>query len=169
MGFLLLLFFKCESPDQEMVLPRIAFAHDFTLLLLAVHPSTDFGPLPPSANPTLSHVPSLGQSGPAIIESLRLEKTSKIIKSNPHPLCPQTVSYSATSTRFLNTSREGDYHPLPGKPILVPHYSFWEGAFLNIQPEPPLVQPEPSRSHSITVTWEKRPIPISLQPPFRQL
>ena len=35
-----------------------------------------------------------------------MEKTSKIIKSNHHPNTP--MSPSATSTRFLNPSRDGD-------------------------------------------------------------
>ena len=45
-----------------------------------------------------------------ITESLRLEKNSKIIQSNHHPTtpCPLTTSLSATSTQFLNTSRDSD-------------------------------------------------------------
>ena len=45
-----------------------------------------------------------------IIESRRLEKTTKIIKSNCEPItpCPLTMSLSATSTRFSNTFRDGD-------------------------------------------------------------
>jgi len=46
-----------------------------------------------------------------VIGSLRLEKVSKIIKSNPSPLCPLTTSLSATSPRSLNTSRDGDSTP----------------------------------------------------------
>ena len=44
------------------------------------------------------------------IESLRLEKTTRIIKSNHQPITtiPSTVSLSATSTHFLNTSWDGD-------------------------------------------------------------
>jgi len=43
-----------------------------------------------------------------MIESLKLEKTTKIIKSNisPLPPCPTTVSLSATSSQFWNTSRD---------------------------------------------------------------
>jgi len=44
--------------------------------------------------------------GSRIIESLRLEKTSKIIKSNCQPIT--TVSRSVMSTCFLNTSRDSD-------------------------------------------------------------
>ena len=42
------------------------------------------------------------------IESLRMEKTTKIIGSNPKPspLCPLTMGLSATSTRFLKTISE---------------------------------------------------------------
>jgi len=45
-----------------------------------------------------------------IIESLRLEKTSKAIQSNSNqsPPCPLTTSLSATSPQLLNTPRDGD-------------------------------------------------------------
>ena len=46
-----------------------------------------------------------------IIDSCRLEKTSKIIQSDRSPttnIAHCTMSLSATSTRFLNTSRNGD-------------------------------------------------------------
>jgi len=46
---------------------------------------------------------------------------------------------------------------------------FLRRIFPNTQPEPPLAQLEAIASHPITVTWEERPIPTSLQPPFRQL
>ena len=44
------------------------------------------------------------------IDSLRLEKTTKFIMPNvnPSPPCPLTMSPSATSPRFWNTSRDGD-------------------------------------------------------------
>jgi len=41
-------------------------------------------------------------------ESLRLEKTSKIISTNHQLLCPQTMSFSATFPYFLNTSKDDD-------------------------------------------------------------
>ena len=43
-----------------------------------------------------------------ITGSLRLEKITEIPKSNPSPPGPLTISYSATSPCFLNTSRDGD-------------------------------------------------------------
>ena len=45
-----------------------------------------------------------------IMSSVRLEKTLKTIWSNrqPIPTMPITTSLSATSTRFLSTSRDGD-------------------------------------------------------------
>ena len=48
--------------------------------------------------------------GERIRESLRLEKTSKITKSNPNPPppCPPTTSLSAISLWFLKTYRDGD-------------------------------------------------------------
>ena len=51
-----------------------------------------------------------------ITESLRLEKTSKILYPNHHPItsCPLPMSLSATSTWFLNTSRDGDSTTLLG-------------------------------------------------------
>ena len=44
------------------------------------------------------------------IELYMLEKTTKMIQSNPNPSppCPLTTSLSATSPWFLNTSRDGD-------------------------------------------------------------
>ena len=42
-----------------------------------------------------------------IIKHLRLEKTTEII-TNPPPPCLLTISLSATSTHFLDTSRDGD-------------------------------------------------------------
>jgi len=51
------------------------------------------------------------------------------------------VSPSATSTRFLNPSRDGDSRtgPMPGP---TPDRSSSKGIFPNTQPEPPLTQPE---------------------------
>jgi len=55
-----------------------------------------------------------------IIESLRLEKTSRITKSNHHPI--PTVSLSAASLWFWITSGDGD----PGQSVPLHHYSFGE-------------------------------------------
>jgi len=49
-----------------------------------------------------------GESNVRITESLRLEKTSKIPKHNPSPPLPLTISLSAPSPWFLDTTRDGD-------------------------------------------------------------
>jgi len=54
-----------------------------------------------SSEPAPAHVRRIYK----IIKSLRLEKTTQIIQSNPNPL---TVSLSATSTHFMKTARGGD-------------------------------------------------------------
>ena len=51
----------------------------------------------------------------------------------------------------------------------MPHLSFSEEGFPNIQPEPPLVQLKAITSHPITVVWQKRLTLTLLQSPFRQL
>ena len=50
------------------------------------------------------------ERGDRIIESLRLKKITRIPESNPSPSppCPLAMSFSATSPRFLTTSRHGD-------------------------------------------------------------
>ena len=58
-------------------------------------------------------------------------------------------------------------HHLPGQPVPLPHRSYWEEILPNIQPEPHLMQLNTITSCPITVTWEKRPTPTSLQPPFK--
>ena len=67
-----------------------------------------------------------------ITESLRLEKTSKITKSDPSP-CPLTMSLSATSPHFLSTSRDNDSTTSLSVPMH--HSSFGEEIFLSIQPK----------------------------------
>jgi len=60
-----------------------------------------------------------------VIESLRLEKTSKITNFNPSPIppCPLTTSLSATSPQFWNTPRDGD-SPAPWAAEPLHHCSF---------------------------------------------
>jgi len=55
-----------------------------------------------------------------ITESLRLEKTSKLSKSNPKPppLCPLITSLSTTSPWLWNTSRDGDSTTCLSSPVL---------------------------------------------------
>ena len=43
-----------------------------------------------------------------MIESLRLERSTKIPKPNPPLPCPLTTSLCATSAPFWNTCRDGD-------------------------------------------------------------
>jgi len=60
-------------------------------------------------------------------KSLRLENTSQITKSpttRPPPPCPLTTSFSATSTQFSNTSRDGDSTTSMGSPVPRQHHSF---------------------------------------------
>jgi len=54
---------------------------------------------------------SSGTQNHGCIESLRLEKTTKIITSNyqPNPPCPPSTSLSATSPWFFNTSTDSDF------------------------------------------------------------
>ena len=78
------------------------------------------------------------------------------------------MSFSATSPCFLSTSRDGGSH-LPGQLIQASDHSFMEEILPDIQPEPPLAQLEAIPFHSIAVALEKRPIPTSPQPPFREL
>ena len=56
-----------------------------------------------------------------------------------------------------------------GQPVPKPNHSFRKEIFPNIQPEPLLEQFKAITYHYITVTWEKRLISISPQPPFREL
>ena len=55
---------------------------------------------------------------------------------------------------------------LSEQPILVPDHSFRE-VFLNIQTESPIAQLKAIPFHPITITWEKKLMLTSLQPPFR--
>jgi len=86
-------------------------------------------------------------------ESLRLEKTSKITKSNRQPIptnhIPQCHIYM-----FLEHLPGWWHHHLTGQSIPMPHHSFWQEVLPNIQPELPLAQLK-------TIT----PHPSKLQPP----
>jgi len=93
-----------------------------------------------------------------------LEKTVKITQSNwpvhPHHMSANHVPQCHIHMILKNIQGWWLYH-LPGYLFPVPHHSFWEEMFPNIQPEPPLAQLEVSPSCPIAVTWEKRPTPIS--------
>ena len=91
-----------------------------------------------------------------ITESLRLEKTSKIIWSvKPSPPCPLTMSLSITTTHFLNTYRKW-HHYLPGQPVPMHYHSFWEQFFSNNLPESLLAQLKAITSCPISSYLEKR-------------
>ena len=72
-----------------------------------------------------------------ITESLRLEKSSQITKSNPSP--PLLTSLSATSPLFWNTSKDGD-PTSPWAAVPLHHHSLGEEILPDIQSEPPLAQ-----------------------------
>ena len=59
------------------------------------------------------------------------------------------MSLSATSTRLLNTSRDGDDH-FPGQPGPMLDNPFGEEIFPDVQSKPPLVQLEAVSFHPIT-------------------
>ena len=74
-----------------------------------------------------------------IIESPRLEKTSKIIQSNHPPITNishYVMSLSTTSKCFLNTSMDSDSTTSVVSPFM-PDHSLWEEVFPNIQPRIP--------------------------------
>ena len=89
------------------------------------------------------------------MESLRLEKTSKVTWPNrqPIPTMPTDHILSATSTRLWNTSRDGDCTTSLGS---LCHCSTTpsRGVFLPSNLNLNLVQPEAISSHPIAVTWE---------------
>ena len=78
-----------------------------------------------------------------ITESVRLEKTSQILRSNPaHPTIP-TMSPSATYPPFWNTSRDGD-SPTPWAAVAVPDHSLEKKLFLIPTLDLPLGNMRPS-------------------------
>jgi len=72
-----------------------------------------------------------------IIESLRLEKTSKTIQSNsqPIPTMPTNHVPQFHFCPFLEHLQGWWLHHLPGQPVPMPHHSCREEMFPNIQPE----------------------------------
>ena len=76
----------------------------------------------------------------AVIESLMLEKTTKITQSNPSPPspCPLPTSLSATSPDWTPPWTVTPSPPWAAVPLQ--HCSFGEEIVPNIQPEPPLAQ-----------------------------
>ena len=91
-----------------------------------------------------------------IIESLRLEKTSKTIWSN-HQLITTMLTYmllSATSTHFLNVSRNSDSATSLGslfQCIATPSEKIF---FPDNQSEPSLISPLPGCGHLVTTVFK---------------
>ena len=82
---------------------------------------------------------------PRTIESLRLEKTHRIIQSNPSPFTNGSPLNHVPqhNIQTLVEHLQGQWlHHLSGQPIPVPDHPFREAVFPNIQPEPSLVQLE---------------------------
>ena len=79
-----------------------------------------------------------------ITESLRLEKTSEIIKSNRHPNTPHLLNHVPKCHIYVvfEPLQGWGLHHCPGQPGLTPDHSFREEIFPNIQSEPPLMQLE---------------------------
>lgn len=77
-----------------------------------------------------------------IPESLRLEKLFDIIKPN---LCPIPTLFPAQNSS--DTCRDGDSKPPWAIP--VPDHVFHEKIPVDVQPDPPLAQPEPVPSHPV--------------------
>lgn len=68
----------------------------------------------------------------------RINEVGKTFESHLWPNAPMALS--ATSSLFLNTSRDGDSQHLPGQPIPMPSPSFWEEFLPYVQPTLLLVQ-----------------------------
>ena len=104
------------------------------------------------------------------VESVRLEKTSEIMKSNCHPNpplpakpCPQ----SATSTRVLNPSRDGD--PTTALGSLVQCFTtLSKEIFPNIQSKPPLMELEAMASRPVTGYLGEETNPRLTTPAFQR-
>lgn len=118
----------------------------------------------PYVSNLLFHVPRMASVMACyrIIESLTVKKTTKITKSHHWPTT--TMPFCATSTLFLNISRVDDSTTSLGslfqcltteKKCFLTSNLYWPLRLLSVILSP--------------VTWEKRPIPTSLQPPFRYL
>ena len=90
-------------------------------------------------NDCLAHVASCCLCEHRIIESLRLEETSKIPKSHPnaphHAHCPQP---SEPQPHGSGTPPGTVTPPPPGQCVPMHHCSLGEGIFPNVQPFPPL-------------------------------
>ena len=103
-----------------------------------------------------------------IIESLRLEKTSKIIKSNhqPNTTCLLNHVLKCHTYTFFEHLQGWWLHHFSGQPVQMLYHSVQKFFLISI-----LNLPWPSLKalplFLSLVTWEKRPTPASLQTPFR--
>jgi len=95
-----------------------------------------------------------------IIQSLRLKGISKI-KSNPNPFmpCPLSMFLNTTSLRFLNTFRGGNSMTSLGSLFQCITTPLDKIFFPDIQPEPPLVQLKAIRFCPITGNLGEEPLP----------
>ena len=86
------------------------------------------------------------------VESLRLAKTSTIIKSNrqPTPLCLLNHVLERHMYTFFEPLQGWGLHHCPGQPVPMTDRSCSKEIFLNIQSKPPLMQLEPISSCPIT-------------------
>jgi len=108
-----------------------------------------------------------------IIESPRLEKTSKIIQSNRPPIISishvleYNMSLSTTCKHFLNASRIGDSTTSLGSPFLHLTTLLEKKFSLTFNLNLPWCNLKPFPLVLSLVTWEKRPVPTLTQPPFK--
>lgn len=96
------------------------------------------------------------------IESRRLGKTIKIIKSN-HPLTtaspPLSLILKSHVHKSLKCLQELWLHQVFLHPVLMPNYPYHEEILLDIQSKPPLVQLEAIASCLITWSLRKETYP----------
>lgn len=79
------------------------------------------------------------------------------------------MSLSATSIRFLNTSRDVDFTMSPGSLFQCLTTLFMKKFFLTSNPNLSWSNLKPLHHVLSFVTWKKRPTPFLLQPPCRYL
>jgi len=91
-----------------------------------------------------------------IIETFRLEKTSKFIESNRKPNTAKMPTPNCVPKRHIYTFQGWWLHHFPGQPVPVLYNPFREDIFPNIKSTPPLVQVEAVSSQPITCYLGKR-------------
>jgi len=111
---------------------------------------------------TQSPTARLASKTTGITESLRLEKTSKIIKSNCHPITPMPAKPRPKVPHlhvFLNPSRDGDSTTALGSLVQCLTTLAVKRLFLISNLNLPWWNLRPSPLVLSLVTWEKRPTP----------